>query len=396
MKNPNKKRLTRAFSFVLLSIGIAFWSGAQAKAAAPLEIAISNDSTATYNLGIGISSLVKVKLLPTDGVDLDIVVMSDDQETLRAVQSGNVDFALVTLGDTQLNLDDNVQTLGTFGKVGGSLRQLLVRREVSDSIAQDILTSIFSGVDFLAAIDPQLSELHPDSAVIGLTLPLHNGAKRFYATWWAAPGGEATPKVAALPATDPPIATTEKPSETADSTIPTDARNFVLYFGFDSDALNDAANQTLLEAAAFAETLGSPAIIVAAYTDSVGDAEYNYLLAERRADSVLDELERLGVQYSQIDLSLFGERSPWAVKLNDVSEANNRRVELFIEEPVLEVQPLPTTTGAIDLPVSDQAITPASQTTKATTPEQGLPLPKKPAGGPIQKLPLTDTVRPLM
>ncbi len=65
-----------------------------------LEIAISNDSTATYNLGIGISSLVKVELLPTDGVDLGIVVMSDDQETLKAVQSGDVDFALVTLGNT--------------------------------------------------------------------------------------------------------------------------------------------------------------------------------------------------------------------------------------------------------------------------------------------------------
>ena len=185
LKTGNRRRLMRSLFAAILSVGTMVWSGPKAEAADPLDIAIGSGSGPTYNLGIGISSLVKVKLLPSEDIDLDPVITNDDRESLIALNNGTVAFALVAVDDPRRFVDDNIQALATLGSVDGRSKTLLVRRDVDDQTVQSILQSVFNGIDFLAAIDPALSDLHPDTAVIGLTLPLHRGAKRFYATWWS-------------------------------------------------------------------------------------------------------------------------------------------------------------------------------------------------------------------
>ncbi|MGI9505063.1 MAG: OmpA family protein [Geminicoccaceae bacterium] len=393
LKTTTRRRLTHCLLAAVLSVGTMVLSGTRAEAADPLDIAIGSGSGPTYNLGIGISSLVKVKLLPSEDIDLDPVITNDDRESLIALNDGTVAFALVAVDDPRPFVDDNIQALATLGNVDGRSKTLLVRRDVDDQTVQSILQSVFNGIDFLAAIDPALSNLHPDEAVIGLTLPLHRGAKRFYATWWSSPEDEKT----VIPANAPAADAAARPAETAQAPeppsglLPADARNFIFYFGFDDDKLSNDARETLREAADFAGTLRSPAVFVAAYTDSVGNAEYNYLLAERRAGTVVQGLDQLGVVYSRMDLSLFGERSPWEVTLDDVNEANNRRVELFIEEPVPEMQPLPISSEGVaesPAPVGSEAVLPRR------TLEQDV---EKPAGGPVEKIPPTkSSTRPLM
>lgn len=394
LKTTTRRRLTPTLFAAILSVGMLVWGGTRTEAADPLDIAVGSGSGPTYNLGIGISSLVKVKLLPSEDIDLDPVITNDDRESLIALNDGTVAFALVAVDDPRPFVDDNIQALATLGNVDGRSKTLLVRRDVDDQTVQSILQSVFNGIDFLAAIDPALSELHPDSAVIGLTLPLHRGAKRFYATWWSStPEDEETVLPAAAPAADAAATPAEsaRVPEPPSGLLPADARNFVFYFGFDDDKLSDDARETLREAATFAGSLQSPAVFVAAHTDSVGNAEYNYLLAERRADTVVRSLDQLGVVYSRMDLSLFGERSPWEVTLDDVNEANNRRVELFIEEPVPELQPLPISSNGVaeaPAPVGSEAILPRR------APEQDV---EKPAGGPVEKIPQTKSaIRPLM
>ncbi len=393
LKTTTRRRLTDSLLAAVLSVGIMVLSGTSTEAADPLDIAIGSGSGPTYNLGIGISSLVKVKLLPSEDIDLDPVITNDDQESLIALNDGTVAFALVAVDDPRPFVDDNIQALATLGSVDGRSKTLLVRREIDDRTVQSILQSVFNGIDFLAAIDPALSNLHPDEAVIGLTLPLHRGAKRFYATWWSSPEDEKTVLPANAPAADAAAtpAETVKAPEPPSGLLPADARNFIFYFGFDDDGLSDDARRTLREAADFARSLRSPAVFVAAHTDSVGNAEYNYLLAERRAGAVVQGLDQLGVVYSRMDLSLFGERSPWEVTLDDVNEANNRRVELFIEEPVPEMQPLPISSEGVaesPAPVGSEAVLPRR------TPEEDV---EKPRGGPVEKIPPTkSSTRPLM
>lgn len=362
---------------IVLPFFLIIWS---VNAADAFDIAIGDKQGPTYGLGIGISSLVKLKLLPSADIDLDPVVTGGNEESLEALRDGRVALALVTVDDAQPLAGDEIRALATLGEADQRAKTLLVRRDIDDASVQRILGTIFNGVDFLAAIEPDLRDLHPDAAIMGLALPLHDGAKRFYAQWWSSPDSAVQSSETANAATPAPL-----PGADANQAVttsewnegPSDAHNFVVYFAFDDSALDDEAWAILRQAAAFARTLSSPAIIVAAYTDSVGEAEYNYLLAERRAASVMQGLDAMDIDYGRIDLALFGERSPWAVTLDDVNEANNRRVELFIEEPVPEVQTLPL---AEDLSEAPDNVEP-KESNIIDGFSQGA---RQPAGGPKQ------------
>jgi outer membrane protein OmpA-like peptidoglycan-associated protein len=379
---------------LFLPFVLAMWSVQTVNA---FEIAIGNEQSPTYGLGISISSLVKVKLLPTTDIDLEPVITTGDQASLEALRSGAVAFALVSIDRNQRSSVADIRALAILGMDGSRPKTLLARSDVDDAQIQNILQTIFNHIDYLAAIEPELRDLDSDSAVVGLTLPLHGGAKRFYASRWASPNSNVS---AEIPAENKPGTVTAALSAAPHNRAvaapvlqadegPLDARNYILYFGFDDASLNDAAQATLREAATFAATLETPGIIVAGYTDSVGNAEYNYLLAERRAQSVIQGLEALDVQYSRLDLSLFGERSPWAVTLDNVNEAGNRRVELFIEKPVPEVQPLHISSGLPDsYSAGHMPASPQSERSPETIPQS--------LGGPEQRILPSGSSKQLM
>ncbi|MEM8949588.1 MAG: phosphate ABC transporter substrate-binding/OmpA family protein [Pseudomonadota bacterium] len=349
MQARNNNTLKRLLPLFAVLLGLMIW---HAKPASAFDIAVGNEQSGTFKLGIGISSLVKIKLLPRYDIDLEPLITEGDEASLKALEDGVADFALVAVDQSQPLSRIGMEAVANLGELDNLTTMLVAAREVDGEAVQRILVSIFENVNFLSAIDPQLSGINPDKAVMGLTLPLHRGAKRYLASRWASGGDVAAAEPAAaveeVTAAAAPAPAASAAPEVETAALPPaygeeadDARNYVFYFGFDDASLNPESQATLERAARFAESLEDPAIIVAAYTDSAGDAEYNYLLAERRAASVVDGLEALQVRYSQLDLSLFGERSPWAVTLDNVNEASNRRVELFIEEPVPEIQPLP-------------------------------------------------------
>ena len=68
------------------------------------------------------------------------------------------------------------------------------------------------------------------------------------------------------------------------------------------------------------------------HTDSVGDADYNLRLSKRRADAVESYLKTKGVAARKISTEGYGETKP--VTSNDTAEgrAENRRVELIIQD----------------------------------------------------------------
>jgi len=333
---------TRRRWLLTFLLSLVIWSVQSAEA---FDIAIGGEKGPAYNLGVGISSLVKVKLLPTSKIDFDPVVTKDDQASLEALNNGSADFALVASDDQNLPTGAGVRALANLGGTEAHSKLLLVRSEVDDRTVHQVLETIFDEIDFLKAADPQIQVPHPDTAVMGLISPLHTGAKRFYAEWWSSAEKSESVEDADDEAQDDQLSVISRRIQGKEQA---DARNYVLYFDFDDAALDEAAQANLRQAARFAATMRAPSIIVAAYTDSVGDAEYNSALAERRAESVMQALDRLDVRYSDVDLKLYGERSPWAVTLDGIEEANNRRVELFIEESVPELQPLPQLEGLSD------------------------------------------------
>lgn len=377
------RRYLRRFALLLgLVLGSAQTAGA-------FDIAIGDKTSETYKLGIGLSSLIKIKLLPREDIDLQTLITANDAESLEALQTGLASFALVAVDRNQSLSTDGMEAVANLGTIGARTTVMLVRSDVDDGSVEKILQTIFDNVAFLTTVDPDLRNLDPESAVMDLPLPLHGGAKRYHAARWAA-GGAAVAAVeepsAPASASAPPIPAKREPlapPAESDEVEAADARNYVLYFGFDDAGLSAEAEAELVEAARFAATLDDPAIIVAAYTDSVGDAEYNYLLAERRAASVMKGLNDLDVRYGRVDLSFFGERSPWSVTLDDVNEANNRRVELFIEAPVPEVQPLAIPAGYTPAAAPSD---PSPSTGVSTEPAPTGTIPTRPAGEPERRL----------
>ena len=63
-----------------------------------------------------------------------------------------------------------------------------------------------------------------------------------------------------------------------------------VHFGFDKDNLTKTAQEALDQLATDVPNAKGYIITVEGGTDSVGDADYNYALSERRADSVIQYL----------------------------------------------------------------------------------------------------------
>jgi outer membrane protein OmpA-like peptidoglycan-associated protein len=107
-------------------------------------------------------------------------------------------------------------------------------------------------------------------------------------------------------------------------------KNEVL-FDFNSAGLRSASRDSLREMAGVFEKYPDTTIRVEGHTDSVGSNAYNERLSERRATSVGNYLESLGVRSSRIDAVGFGESQPRATNSTANGRQLNRRVEIHIK-----------------------------------------------------------------
>jgi outer membrane protein OmpA-like peptidoglycan-associated protein len=114
-----------------------------------------------------------------------------------------------------------------------------------------------------------------------------------------------------------------------DDELKVSVRNEVL-FDTGSASLRSASRTSLREMADVFEKYGDTTIVVAGHTDSVGSDSYNRSLSNRRASSVANYLEDLGVRGSRIDAVGYGESQPRASNSSASGRQQNRRVELRV------------------------------------------------------------------
>ncbi len=120
-----------------------------------------------------------------------------------------------------------------------------------------------------------------------------------------------------------------------------DAGGFVVYFALGQATLDSEARATIAAAAQEFQTSGSARISVRGHTDTSGNADFNQALSERREQAVADELTSLGVPATAITGEALGE-TDLAVPTGDgVPEAQNRRVEIAVEQPAPPPEPAP-------------------------------------------------------
>ena len=74
-------------------------------------------------------------------------------------------------------------------------------------------------------------------------------------------------------------------------------------------------------------------VLVEGHTDSVGKAEYNVLLSQRRADAVSKALLERGISAERITTKGYGESYPVAGNNTAAGRQQNRRVEIIVLNP---------------------------------------------------------------
>lgn len=98
-----------------------------------------------------------------------------------------------------------------------------------------------------------------------------------------------------------------------------------VFFEYDSSRLSETAKQTLKSNADWIRGNPKATIQIEGHTDSRGSTEYNLSLGERRAKSVRQYMESLGVESKRLAIISYGEEKPLAQGDNEAAWGKNRR-----------------------------------------------------------------------
>lgn len=118
-------------------------------------------------------------------------------------------------------------------------------------------------------------------------------------------------------------------ARTSEDELKVTVKNEIL-FDFDSAALRSSSRDELREMADVFNRYNDTTIVVAGHTDSKGSATYNKRLSDRRASTVANYLEDVGVRGSRLDAIGYGESRPKATNDTASGRQRNRRVELYV------------------------------------------------------------------
>ena len=117
-----------------------------------------------------------------------------------------------------------------------------------------------------------------------------------------------------------------------------------VHFGFDRDSLTKQAKDDLDKLAANVPNTKGYIITVEGGTDSVGNADYNYSLSERRANTVIQYLgSKYNIPAHKIYLIGLGKDKPVEDNKTREGRAANRRVDIRLMTNTVEGQGQPTT-----------------------------------------------------
>lgn len=101
----------------------------------------------------------------------------------------------------------------------------------------------------------------------------------------------------------------------------------VVHFNFDKYTIKDSDIEILQANAQLLKDNPDVYIRIEGHADERGENEYNMALGEKRAQSVKNYLESLGVSAARLSIISYGEESPAVDAHNEEAWAANRRVE---------------------------------------------------------------------
>jgi OmpA-OmpF porin, OOP family len=130
-----------------------------------------------------------------------------------------------------------------------------------------------------------------------------------------------------VPATNPP-----RPAPTQQAmppAAPAPAREFTVYFDFNKSTLTSSGRDVIKQAATAAQQGSIAHISVTGHTDTVGSADFNQRLSERRANAVRQALIAQGVPANEITARGVGKTELAVPTADGVKEPRNRRAVIM-------------------------------------------------------------------
>ena len=104
-----------------------------------------------------------------------------------------------------------------------------------------------------------------------------------------------------------------------------------VYFDFDRSSLRPEALRLLDDAIAKLQANPDKSLVIEGHTCSIGTAEYNLALGERRARSVRDYLASRGVSGNRLEVRSYGEERPKFDNAREETRRLNRRAALVVK-----------------------------------------------------------------
>ncbi len=104
-----------------------------------------------------------------------------------------------------------------------------------------------------------------------------------------------------------------------------------VFFDFDRFSIRKDAQATLEANARWLKTVNGRKVLVEGHCDERGTVEYNLVLGEKRAQSVKQYLQELGVPASQIQITSFGKERPFCTEHSDACWQQNRRAHFVLQ-----------------------------------------------------------------
>jgi peptidoglycan-associated lipoprotein len=128
------------------------------------------------------------------------------------------------------------------------------------------------------------------------------------------------------------------------------------FFRFDSSALRPREREALrkLGSCLSTEPFDQSLLLVIGRADERGDAEYNLSLGRRRAERVVELLEREGVDRQRMLVMSRGEADALGHEVPEISQGYDRRVDVLLLDPVSPGPPARPTHRSSE-PVSERS-----------------------------------------
>ena len=102
-----------------------------------------------------------------------------------------------------------------------------------------------------------------------------------------------------------------------------------IYFGFDSSSVGPSERSKLQQAAEYLEQNSEHSLLVEGHCDWHGTSEYNLVLGDRRANSIGDYLDTLGITPERIEKLSKGSLEATSGLSRELS-SQNRRADLIV------------------------------------------------------------------